>query len=248
MDQRILTIFVLLGVGTILLIMLLFSLFIFVRLHLQRMREEEQKKMALMVQHQQELSIALVEEQERERARIASELHDDLIAQLHRIKLSNQDQYINKMLKQSIQRARQLSHDLTPPMLAELSLESLLMDFLEPFQEHYTIQLHLNHSENRALEQAQKLQLFRIFQEVITNINKHAKATAIDITYRFQQRYCCLMVKDNGVGFDPHKRNGLGLKNIQLRSQLLQGQYKIKTNQPQGTTFIFFSYERPTKN
>ena len=132
--QNVLTIFLLLGIGTLLLVILLLSLFIFIRMHLKRMRIEEQKKLALTLEHQKELSTALVEEQERERARIAAELHDDLIANLYRIKLTNADEQINGMLKESIQRARKLSHELSPPMLEVLPIATLMMDFIEPFR------------------------------------------------------------------------------------------------------------------
>lgn len=241
-NQNVLTIFLLLGIGTLLLVILLFSLFIFIRMHLKRMRVEEQKKLALIVQHQKELSTALVEEQERERARIAGELHDDLIANLYRIKLTNADKQINEMLKESIQRARKLSHELSPPMLETLPIETLMLDFLEPFGQQYDIQGNFNPSNNQLLDAVPKLQLFRIFQEILTNIDKHAAATAIEVAYRFQKNYCCLIIKDNGVGFNPEKATGLGLKNITLRTQILNGFYKLKGNQPQGTTFIFLRH------
>ncbi|MGH1337031.1 MAG: sensor histidine kinase [Aureispira sp.] len=244
-NPNVLTIFLLLGIGTLLLVILLLSLFIFIRMHLKRMRIEEQKKLALTLQHQKELSTALVEEQERERARIAAELHDDLIANLYRIKLTNADEQINGMLKESIQRARKLSHELSPPMLEALPIETLMLDFLEPFQQHYTLQGNFNPSNNKLLDRVMKLQLFRIFQEVLTNIDKHANATEIEVIYRFQKKYCCLIIKDNGVGFDPKTTTGLGLKNITLRTQILNGSYRLKSNGSQGTTFIFLRYEQP---
>lgn len=238
-NQNILTIF-------LLLVILLLSLFLFIRMHLKKMRVEEQKKIALIVQNQKELSAALIEGQERERARMAGVLHDDLIACLYRIILCNKEESINEMLKQSIQKARKLSHELIPPLWEELSIETLMLDFLQPFQQHYNIQVNFNNSNNKALEAATKLQLFRIFQEVLTNIDKHAKATVIEVAYRFQKNYCCLIIKDNGVGLDPQKTTGLGLKNITLRTQILNGSYKMKSNQPQGTSFVFLRYEYTT--
>lgn len=236
------TIFLILGIGLLLLLALLLSLFLFIRIHLQRMRAEEQKKLALTLQHQQELSTALVEEQERERARIAAELHDDVVASLYRIKLYNKNQHISDLLQQSIQRARKLSHELSPPMLQELTLENLILDFLEPFQQHYQLHINFNSSNNKQLSTVVKLQLFRIFQEVVTNIDKHAAASSIEVAYRYQQHYCCLVIKDNGIGFSPDQKAGLGLKNITIRTQLLEGQYKLKSHSPQGTTFIFLKY------
>lgn len=207
------------------------------------MRKEEEERHQLALNHQKELSTATVEIQERERARIAGELHDDLIAQLYRIKLSNENSTINSMLIESIQKARNISHDLSPPMLEQVSFEIMLLDFLEPFQKKYELEINLHQQCNKSLQKTFKLQLFRIFQEIITNIDKHANANKIEIYYRFYSYYLCLVIRDNGIGFSPLKQTGLGLKNIALRAQILNGSYKIKPHSPQGTTFILLCYD-----
>jgi signal transduction histidine kinase len=241
--QEVVTIFLLLGVGTFLLIFLLSLFFLFIRVHLKRMKEKEQQRHVLELNHQKELSTATVEVQERERARIAGELHDDLIAQLYRIKLSNENAAINTMLKQSIQKARGISHDLSPPMLEQVPIETIFLDFLQPFKKKYELQTNLNEIENKPISKELKLQLFRIFQELITNIDKHAKASKIEVYYRFYSRYLCLVIKDNGIGFKATDQTGLGLKNIALRTQILNGLYKMKQDSPQGTTFTLLRYD-----
>lgn len=241
--QETLTIFLLLGVGTFLLLFLLSLLFLFIRVHLKRMETEAQQRHLLELNHQKELSTATVEIQERERARIAGDLHDDLISQLNRIKLSNENAAINEMLKQSIQKARMISHDLCPPMLEQVPIETMLLDFVQPFQKKYDIQTNLNQVDNKPINKEIKLQLFRIFQEVLTNIDKHAKASKIELYYRFHSKYLCFMIKDNGVGFTTTGRTGLGLKNIALRTQILNGSYKMKSHSPNGTTFILLAYD-----
>lgn len=241
--QEVLTIFLLLGVGTFLLVFLLSLFFLFIRVHLKRMKTEAQQRHALELNHQKELSTATIETQERERARIAGELHDNLIAQLYRIKLSNEDTAINTMLKQSIQKARALSHDLSPPMLEQISIETIMLDYLHPFQKKYEIDTNLNEEGNKPIHKNIKLQLFRIFQELLTNIDKHANAKKIEIYYRFKQHYLCLAIKDDGVGFKPSNQTGLGFKNIALRTQILDSSYKIKQQNPNGTTFILLRYD-----
>lgn len=241
--QEILTIFLLLGVGTFLLIFLISLLFLFIRVHLKRMKTEAEQRHELELNHQKELSTATVEIQERERARIAGELHDNLIAQLYRIKLSNEDSNINAMLKESIRKARILSHDLSPPMLEQVPIQTIMLDYLQPFQKKYQIHSNLNRIGNKTIHKNIKLQLFRIFQEVLTNIDKHANASEIEVYYRFDNHYLCLMIKDNGVGFKTTERTGLGLKNIALRTQILNSTYKIKQNHPNGTTFILLRYD-----
>lgn len=243
-QQDVLTIFILLAVGTLLLGLLLFLFFFFLRIHLKRIKAAEEEKHRLEINHQKALASATVEIQERERARIAEELHDDLIAQLYRIKLSNFNPQINKMLKASIQKARGLSHDLSPPMIDQVNMETIFLDFIEPFRQKYKIQSNLNAGNNKELSKEAKLQLFRIFQELITNIDKHANASQIDIYYRYRNNYLVLLIRDDGQGFSTNKQAGLGLKNIAMRSQILNGHFKFKPNYPNGTTFTFLSYER----
>ncbi|WCL82301.1 ATP-binding protein [Saprospira sp. CCB-QB6] len=242
-QQDALTIFILLAVGTLLLGFLLFLFFFFLRIHLKRIKAAEEEKHRLEINHQKALASATVEIQERERARIAEELHDDLIAQLYRIKLSNFNPQINQMLKTSIQKARGLSHDLSPPMIDQVNMETIFLDFIEPFRQKYKIISNLNAGNNKELSKEAKLQLFRIFQELITNIDKHAKASRIDIYYRYRNNYLVLLIQDDGQGFSPNKQAGLGLKNIAMRSQILNGQFKFKPHYPHGTTFIFLNYE-----
>lgn len=157
--------------------------------------------------------------------------------------MSNDDSSINVMLKDSIQKARALSHDLSPPMLEQVPINTIMLDYLEPFHKKYQIHTNLNRIGNKTIHKNIKLQLFRIFQEVLTNIDKHANASEIEVSYRFDSRYLCLVIKDNGVGFKTNDRTGLGLKNITLRTQILDSAYKMKQNHPSGTTFILLRYD-----
>ncbi|CAA6813614.1 MAG: Histidine kinase [uncultured Aureispira sp.] len=241
--QDILAILLLLGLVTFFVIFLLSLFFILVRVYLKRIKTEVEQRHVLEINHQKELAVVTIEIQERERTRMAGELHDNLIAQLYRIKLSNEAPNINAMLKESIQKARALSHNLSPPMLEQVPIETLMLDYLEPFKKKYQIHTNLNRIGNKIIHKNIKLQLFRIFQEVLTNIDKHANASEIEVYYRFDSRYLCLMIKDNGVGFKTNDRTGLGLKNIALRTQILDSTYKIKQNHPKGTTFTILRYD-----
>ncbi|QMU64081.1 MAG: histidine kinase [Flavobacteriaceae bacterium] len=181
--------------------------------------------------------------QERERKRIASDLHDHLIAQLHRTKLINLDSSINGMLKKSIAMARYISHDLSPPLLAKTSVTSLFEDFLNPFREKYVITIWFSPGNNKDINEIKKLQLFRIFQEVIVNCDKHAKATEIEVLLRISKKYVHLIIKDNGIGIKKTSVRGLGLKNIELRVAFLKGTYRIQQNKPKGTVFILSTHK-----
>ncbi|MGH1336987.1 MAG: sensor histidine kinase [Aureispira sp.] len=190
-----------------------------------------------LVNHQKELLKNSIETQEKERKRIAENLHDDLISQLYRIKLMNDDAAINELVKKGITTTRTISHLLSPPLLEQTSFKELIIDFMVPYEKEYKVNFVIN-SEERIDNITDKLNFFRIFQEVITNCNKHAKANAIEIVWRIAEKRCCLIIRDNGIGLNAGQKKGLGFKNIESRTQLLNGSYKFKDNQPKGTTFI----------
>lgn len=81
--------------------------------------------------------------------------------------------------------------------------------------------------------------MFRIFQEIITNIQKHANTKEIIIKLKINKAYVLLIIEDFGDGFDVEKvTKGLGSKNIELRARQIQAAYKFKNNQPKGSKFI----------
>jgi len=225
------------GGFVILLILLLFMVLMF-RAYIKRIRLEMDEKNALDLSYQQRLLVNSVTIQEHERARIAADLHDDLIAQLHRIKLMNQDHHLNRLLGESISTARRISHELTPPLIESLSLQELIQDFMEPLAQVYDCSFHKSIFTTNKLDKEQKLHLFRIIQELMSNIIKHAKASQIEILLRRTKSYTSLVIKDDGIGFEPSKSGGLGLQNIELRTQILQVSYRYKQHHPSGTITI----------
>ena len=232
--------FLILFTGGVFLVVSLICFYILsIRSAIKRIRIEEQKKQTLQLQHQTALLTNSVLTQEKERQRIAANLHDDVIAQLHRIQLLNQDTNLKPLLKESILVTRQISHDLSPPLLTATPMKELLLDFIHPFQKTYTLSTWFNINQAMDLKSKQKLHVFRIFQELVTNINKHANATHIELLLKIGSRYFCLILKDNGIGLPKNHIEGLGLKNIDLRNSIVNGKYRIKQNQPTGTTFLF---------
>ena len=152
----------------------------------------------------------------------------------------NSDASINALLKEGITTTRTISHVLSPPLLAQTSFKELVMDFMLPYQKEYAINFTAI-SEKRIANTINKLNIFRVFQEIITNCNKHAKADAIDIVWRASENYVCLVIRDNGIGIAPENKKGMGFKNIESRTQIMSGSSKFKQNQPKGTTFIFLA-------
>ncbi len=230
--------FIWLGVGVLVLFTFVIFLLLFVRRYLKNMRRTEQEKAIMALNHQKDLLAHSIAIQEKERSRIASDLHDDLISQLHRIKLMNENKELNAMIGESIHSARRISHDLSPPLLGQLGIHDLIMDFTEAFGKNFEIRLHHLDATERKLNKPDKLNIFRVYQECLTNITKHAKASIIDVYLRTTDKFTILSVKDNGVGIGMGGRKGLGLKNIELRIQLLKGKYHLKNRKTSGSTFL----------
>jgi len=229
----------------ILLIALIVVFLYFTRLYFMRILKEQQKLQTAIVSHQQQLLEDSILVQERERNRIAADLHDDLISKLNISLLSlhtapNLDD-LSTMLQDSIVLARRISHDLSPPLLEQSSLYELLEEFVDPIKTQLHINLSYSLTTEETLANSTKLQIFRITQEVINNILKHAQASQLNIHLHLGKHYVGLKIIDNGIGFDLDKKSqGLGLKNITLRSQSLQGAFRFKSKPQKGSSFLFF--------
>lgn len=226
-------------------IALIITFVYFTRLYFMRILREQQKLQSTIVAHQQQLLEDSILVQERERDRIAADLHDDLISKLNISLLSLHTtanlEEVSSMLQDSIVLARRISHDLSPPLLDQSSLHELLEEFVDPIKAHLKIKLSYALTTEIALSSPIKLQIFRIAQEVINNILKHAQANQLHIHLHLGKSYVGLKIIDNGVGFDLDQQSqGLGLKNIILRSQSLQGKFRFKSKPQKGSSFLFF--------
>jgi signal transduction histidine kinase len=227
------------------LIVLMSTFVYFTRLYFIRILKEQQKLQTTIVSHQQQLLEDSILVQERERNRIAADLHDDLISKLNISLLSLHTnpkvEELSTLLQDSIFLARRITHDLSPPLLEQSSLYELLEEFVDPIKTHLEIALSYSLNTEETLPNPTKLQIFRIIQEVINNILKHAQASQLKVHLHLGKRYVGLKIIDNGIGFDTDKKSqGLGLKNIRLRSQSLQGAFRFQSKPQQGSSFLFF--------
>lgn len=236
------------GLAIIFLVFIALTIFIIVvmRLYFKRLIHEQNQQMEMNIKHQKELLEKSVITQEKERKRIASELHDGVISKLNTIFMmlsTGANEAVEtsaNMLSESIQLTRKISHDLTPPMLEETDLQELISGFLHPLQNSYQIKFNKFIYNTNELMVEPKLQIFRIFQESVNNIMKHAEASQIIVDLKQTKNYLLLKVTDNGRGFDLEKqKNGLGLNNMLIRTQFLNGSYKAKSGINKGTSLIF---------
>lgn len=216
--------------------------------------EEEKRKLEwdfLEQTKQQQLRLieTTLQAQEEERTHIGQELHDNvnqivvatnLMLALIRDDPSKVPFLINKCignLEKVIKENRNLAHKLVTPDLEKQSLCDQLHDFIKPMLSARGVQLNIDDSrfnESR-LNQKQKLAIYRIVQEQCTNIAKYAKATNATITLSTKDDHFEMMIADNGKGNELSKtKKGIGLKNIEGRMRLFNGNMKVNTQPGKG--------------
>ena len=233
------------GIGIILLFVfiLVLALVLLIRENFQRIARVKLEEDKVRLEHKQKILEANVQVQEQERTRIAADIHDILIGKLTVLKIKNEIGYeeleSNKLIKECITVARQLSHDLSLPMLKYASLEELISEILVPWKSVFSIKFRRDIRLDASLSDTVKIQLTRIIQELITNIVKHAEATEIGIHLRHTEKTLLLHLYDNGVGFDTNgKAKGLGIKNIEFRTDYINAQYKMRSAPGKGTSYL----------
>ncbi len=145
-----------------------------------------------------------------------------------------------KILKQSLQETREISHDLMPIAISEYGLRKSLNDLttkINKVNPNLNISFYSNFKDIR-INQDIELALYRITQEIINNTIKHANATNLQINLYYRNGYTVLITQDNGIGFNTKKRKkakGLGISNFENRVIAFNGKMKIKSRIGEGT-------------
>lgn len=192
---------------------------------------------------------AAIDAQEKERGQIGKELHDNINQILTTTKLylelaktdeNNRLTLINRSAQNivdTIQEIRQLSRSLVPPSIGDLGLVDSITDLIENVRITSVINIEfypVNISEE-LIEDNLKLMLFRVVQEQINNVLKHAKANNLIIELTFDEESLELNINDDGIGFDLAKvKRGLGLSNINSRTDLFNGRMQVLTSPGKG--------------
>ena len=199
-----------------------------------------------------EISGRLINAQEEERARLARELHDDITQRLaalaietHRIEHSSAPPAAMSFVREGLVRLSEdvhaLSYRLHPAILRDLGLIEALRAECEGFSE-CPVQLKVNAEEiTERLPQDVALYLFRIAQESLRNVARHARASQTEVRLRRLDRGLQLVVRDNGAGFDPMQHRAgmsLGLASMRQRAVLLGGKIDIESSPGHGTTIV----------
>ncbi len=193
---------------------------------------------------------------EEERTFLSRELHDELGQQLAAMKMDLG--WVNKRLKEAeepvrektnavmeqisllIRSVRKISFDLRPSTLSDFGIAAAMEQYLKDFEERSEIKISFNRPTlNPELNDTVKTALFRIFQESITNISRHAQAQNIFIELNFFDEKIILVIQDDGIGFNEEilKTNKtLGIIGMKERVVILDGEFEIVSEPNKGTT------------
>jgi two-component system NarL family sensor kinase len=198
---------------------------------------------------------AIIEAEEKERIRIARELHDGIGQQLSATKMNmsvfeasvpEKDKETFRTLIQlvddTVKEVRSVSHNLIPNALIRSGLSSAVRDFVHNINNTDQLRVDLQIvGLNTRLEKTMEAILYRVLQESINNIIKHAQASQINIQLVQHPTYLNMLIEDNGIGFDTrliNQHEGIGLKNMTSRIQFLNGTIAFDSMPGKGTTVI----------
>ncbi|HYE65421.1 MAG TPA: PAS domain-containing sensor histidine kinase, partial [Pyrinomonadaceae bacterium] len=203
----------------------------------------------------------IVSAQEEERRRIAREMHDQLGQRMTALRLQLED-IIRQHGKQAELRAKleqlqelavrldsdvdYLAWELRPLILDDLGLPAALNNFAQEWSNHFGMQadFHATNFKDVRLPQAVETNLYRIAQEAMNNISKHAGAKNVDIILEQRDANAVLIIEDDGRGFDPTSVGskpgsiGMGLPGIRERAAIIGGTVEIESSPGEGTTIF----------
>jgi len=222
-----------------------------------RQRLLQKRQMDAERMQQQELRTkAVLEAEENERVRIARELHDGIGQQLSAAKLNisgiaasvdltNDRQKLMmdnalSLLDDAVGEVRNVSHTMLGNGLLKSGLAGAVRDFINKITHSgsFKIDLEMVGMQDR-LEPTLEMVLFRVLQELVGNIIKHAKASQVSIQIVRHETELVMLIEDNGIGFDTNQLsdfNGIGLKNIQSRLAFAGGLAHFDSFPGKGTT------------
>ena len=209
----------------------------------------------------QMFGLKIIQAQEEERKRVARDIHDGPAQSMANVVLrteiaerlmSHQQEELarqelkdlKKMVRRSLADVRQIIFDLRPMALDDLGLIPTLRKFIPEIakRENIEIELVLNGIERR-LASGMEVAIFRMVQEILTNVIKHAKATLAIANIEYADKYLRVSVQDNGVGFIEEEviknKNHFGLMGMKERIELLEGELEIQSEIDKGTTVTF---------
>lgn len=208
-------------------------------------KQAEEKVHKLEADQQRELVRVSIETLEEERKRMSESLHNGLGQLLYGIKITlsalshemqrsefeESKRYTSRLLGDAITESRRISHELMPAILEEFGLKAAIEDICEQLFDVIDFKCHFKGYHGR-LEKYLELAVYRIAQELMTNVIKHAQATKAFTTINIAAQQVVIIVADNGRGITAFegKKPGIGLASIRSKIKLLDGHMDIDSD------------------
>lgn len=207
-------------------------------------RKEENIKQELKEREKQNIFKITIKTQEEERKRIAESLHNGIGQLLYAVKIelgqlrfgtnSDAEQQIKykgnaeRLLAEAIRESRRISHQLTPVLLDDYGLKAAIKDVCEQFSGSLVVNCSISGLETD-LNQYLEVSVYRIIQELVLNLVKHANASQANVQVIKENDFICISVADNGIGFNykSMRNKGIGLSSIFNKVKMLNGTFKI---------------------
>ncbi|MDK2927763.1 MAG: two-component system, NarL family, sensor histidine kinase DegS [Bacillota bacterium] len=211
------------------------------------------------VQEKREIAVRVIQAQEEERRRVARDLHDGLAQQLasallelqvtQRLlqedidKARSELETVEKIIRSGLRETRDVIFNLRPPSLDNLGLKAAVDNLAVQVEERTGLNVTVTvHGEEQRLEATMLSCVFRIIQEALNNVVKHAEATQAQVRIEFNPAFLAVRVVDNGKGFVPEKGvakaaggEHLGLLGMRERAELIGAALRIKSTPGRGT-------------
>jgi two-component system NarL family sensor kinase len=251
-DEKIKNTYLLAGIGLLLLsLALLYSVLVRRKLKYKNHLQET------LIQEQNKSTKAIIEAEENERQRIASDLHDGVgqymtAAKMNLESLSDKLNFTNEtdaltfknaigLVADSVGEVRSISHNMMPNALLKNGLGIAVRSFLDSInQQKLKVQLFTD-GLNTPIDTNTEIFLYRIIQECVNNVLKHADASELNISILIDHQELDVTIEDNGKGFDItnlSEKAGIGISNIQKRIQFLKGEIHWDSVAGKGTTVV----------
>ena len=198
---------------------------------------------------------AMIQGQEQERKRVARDLHDGLGGLLSTVKLkfdaakeehvsfgkSTAYQEGNELLDMACYEVRKIAHNMMPGTIAKFGLVAAIRDMCIALEKVQNMEVNfqtINFKQN--LPEALSVTIYRIVQELLNNVAKHAEATEVIVQLSCHHQKVHLIVEDNGVGFDveaAYEKDGIGVSSVCSRVRYLNGHMEVESFPDKGTTY-----------
>lgn len=211
----------------------------------------------LKTKQQEELLNTISNAQEAERRRISANLHDEVGSSLSAINIMIDEASMytegrakdlitsaDENLQKTMLEIRNIIQDMSPVIVEKSSLYAAIKEICSRLNKTKKLSIYFDAKvDNPIKNKTVELKLYRIVQELVNNVIKHANANVINIVVSKTEKYFVISIHDNGIGIDLEKAaksNNLGLENIRAQLEFMKGKFELKNLYEGGTNAIVF--------